>query len=151
MRKRNKTATQIMYIAACTNIQSSLYPHAYSPNIYWPPINTFQGFIWPLILLILFNVGNLQPEGYSSRHPQHIRSTNSTDTHTVNKFVICSVGLFVVRGVLPLGASLPWPGLELEPEASHNHGSWIMCFSSRPPAPPSPIEPIEAINLYIAT
>ena len=49
----------------------------------------------------------------------------TTDTHTVNQFVIkfCSVGLFVVRRVLPLKTSLPWPGLELEPETSHNHGS----------------------------
>ena len=32
-------------------------------------------------------------------------------------------GAVCCQGVLPLKTSLPWPGLELEPETSHNHGS----------------------------
>ena len=40
------------------------------------------------------------------------------------------MGLFVVRGVLPLKTSLPWPGLELELETSHNHGDLEACASA---------------------
>ena len=53
----------------------------------------------------------------------HTHSTNNIDTRTVSQIVIGSVGLFVVRGGAATENFLPWSGLELEPETSHNHGS----------------------------
>ena len=44
----------------------------------------------------------------------------TTQTHTVNQFVICSVRLFVVGGAAAENV-LPRSGLELELETSHNH------------------------------
>ena len=60
----------------------------------------------------------------------------TTQTHTVNQFVMCSVGLFVVREVLPLKTSLPWPGHGLELETMDLE----LCASApdhqHPPPPP---------------